>query len=68
MEGMEAMIAAALILTIRLGIPIALLFAMSYSAERFGEKGTNRERAKTSVSPLIWPVPPLPAKNKGRLD
>lgn len=68
MEGIETVIAILLILTIRLGIPIALLFAMSYSAERFGEKGTTQERAKTSVSPLIWPGPPFPAKNRGRLD
>lgn len=67
LQGIESMIATALILTIRLGIPIALLFAMGYSAERSGEKGTSQERAKTSTSPFIWPAPPIPAKNRGQL-
>lgn len=58
MEGMETVIGAALILTIRLGIPVALLFVMGYSAERFGGEGANKEGAKTSASPLIWPAPP----------
>lgn len=62
MEGIKTVIAAALILTIRLGIPIALLFAMGYGAERVGGEEANQERANTSANPLIWPAPPVPAK------
>ncbi|MFQ6000762.1 MAG: hypothetical protein ACE5LG_03740 [Anaerolineae bacterium] len=58
MGNIEAAIATVLILAIRLGVPIALLFAMGYISERAGQEERGGDNSNGSTSPLIWPSAP----------
>lgn len=64
MGNIETAIATVLILAIRLGVPIALLFAMGYTSERASQEERGSDN-NSSTSPLIWPSAPLSQSDSG---
>lgn len=65
MGNIETAIATVLILAIRLGVPIALLFAMGYTSERASQEERGSDNSNGSTSPLIWPSAPLSQSDSG---